>query len=155
MDAFPLPEIQRVPLEEVVLQVKKNRQNVLFNSTLTKCIKKASYDTHLLMFVVVFHKLYCLPDLTLVQVLLLNLGTPESFLSQCLQPPSVEQVRQATAVLLEVRAVLPIPSIPLTALGYHLARMPVDVRIGKMLIYASLLQVGNYCLLFVAGDDLV
>lgn len=75
------------------------------------------------------------------QVLLLKLGTPEFFLSQCLQPPSLEQVRQAIATLLEVRAVLPIPSIPLTALGYHLARMPVDVRIGKMLIYASLLQV--------------
>ena len=50
---------------------------------------------------------------------------------------------QAIATLLEVRAVLPVPNIPLTALGYHLARMPVDMRIGKMLIYASLLQVST------------
>ncbi len=76
-----------------------------------------------------------------MKVLLLKLGTPEVFLSQCLQPPSMEQIRQSIAVLIEIRAVLPVLDIPLTALGYHLARMPVDVRIGKMLIYASLLQV--------------
>lgn len=75
------------------------------------------------------------------QVMLLNLGTPELFLSQCLQPPSVDQVRQSIAVLIELRAVLPVADLPLTALGFHLARMPVDMRIGKMLIYASLLGV--------------
>ena len=77
-------------------------------------------------------------------MLLLNLGTPELFLSQCLQPPSVDQVRQSIAVLIELRAVLPVAALPLTALGFHLARMPVDVRIGKMLIYASLLGVSVF-----------
>lgn len=42
--------------------------------------------------------------------------------------------------LLDIKAILPKPTLPLTALGYHLAKMPVDVRIGKMLITASLLQ---------------
>ena len=76
-------------------------------------------------------------------MLLLKLGSPENFLGQCLQPPSREQIRASLACLIEIRAVLPLTELPLTALGYHLARMPVDVRIGKMLIYASLLQVCN------------
>ena len=80
-------------------------------------------------------------NITFTQVLLLNLGTPELFLSQCLQPPSVDQIRQSIAVLIELRALLPVAALPLTALGFHLARMPVDVRIGKMLICASLLGV--------------
>ena len=94
VDEHPVPEIKRVPLEEVVLQV-----------------------------------------------ILLKLGTPEFFLGQCLEPPSVEQIRASIACLIEIKDVLPLAELPLTALGYHLAKMPVDVRIGKMLIYASLLEV--------------
>ena len=89
----PTPEIRRVPLQEVVLQV-----------------------------------------------LLLKFGLPDVFLSQCLEPPSMSQVRTSVNILLDIKAVLPERTLPLTALGYHLAQMPVDVRIGKMLITASLLN---------------
>eukprot|EP01038_Epipyxis_sp_PR26KG_P010154 gene10154-13660_t len=90
---YSIPEIQRIPLEDVILQV-----------------------------------------------LLLKLGDPREFLSQCLQPPSIQQIVSSLTILFEIKAVLPVESLPLTALGYHLARIPVDVRLGKMLIYASLLQ---------------
>lgn len=93
VDENPAPEIQRVPLEEVVLQV-----------------------------------------------LLLKLGLPDHFLSQCLEPPSMNQIKTSVTCLLEIKAILPKSNLPLTALGYHLAQMPVDVRIGKMLITASLLN---------------
>lgn len=93
VDDQPAPEIKRVPLEEVVLQV-----------------------------------------------LLLKLGLPEQFLSKCLEPPSMGQVKASVNCLLEIKAILPKPTLPLTALGYHLAQMPVDVRVGKMLINASLLN---------------
>ena len=89
----PAPEIRRVPLEEVVLQV-----------------------------------------------LLLKLGLPDSFLSKCLEPPSMDQIKTSVTCLLDIKAILPKANLPLTALGYHLAQMPVDVRIGKMLITASLLN---------------
>ena len=92
VDDHPTPEIRRVPLEEVVLQV-----------------------------------------------LLLQLGLPEQFLSLCLEPPSTNQIKASVACLLDIKAILPRATLPLTALGYHLARMPVDVRIGKMLLTASLL----------------
>ena len=129
VDEHPQPEIQRVPLEEVVLQVG------------IAC----SY-VHLCGALVLdaYPVLYVYLSVCVLQVLLLKLGSPESFLGQCMEPPSREQVRASLAVLIEVGAVLPLPALPLTALGYHLARMPVDVRIGKTLLYASLLQV-SYC----------
>ena len=73
-------------------------------------------------------------------MLLLKLGLPDEFLVQCLEPPSISQVRTSVASLLDIKAILPRPNLPLTALGYHLAQMPVDIRIGKMLITASLLN---------------
>jgi HrpA-like RNA helicase len=50
------------------------------------------------------------------------------------------QIRTSVTCLLDIKAILPRPTLPLTALGYHLAKMPVDVRIGRMLITASLLN---------------
>eukprot|EP01034_Spumella_vulgaris_P021324 gene21324-27354_t len=104
VDDFSEPEIRRIPLEEVVLQV-----------------------------------------------LLLRLGRPEEFLGQCLQAPSLEQIKASICCLLEIGAILPLPELPLTALGYHLAKMPVDVRLGKMLIYSSLLQCVEPVLTIVAA----
>lgn len=40
--------------------------------------------------------------------------------------------------------------LPLTALGFHLARLPLDVRLGKMLVYAALLQVTEPALTIAA-----
>jgi HrpA-like RNA helicase len=94
IEEYSVPEIRRVPLEEVVLQV-----------------------------------------------LLLNLGLPEIFLGSCIEPPSREQVRRSVQTLLEIKAVLPLPSLPLTALGFHLAKLTVDVHLGKMLIVGALLNV--------------
>lgn len=55
----------------------------------------------------------------------------------------MQQIKAAIACLIEIKAIYPKAAYPLTALGYHLAKMPVDVRIGKMLIYASLLEVSE------------
>lgn len=102
--SYPIPEICRVPLEEVVLQV-----------------------------------------------LLQRLGQPEVFLGRCLQPPSIEQIRASVSLLLEVNAILPQPGLPLTPLGYHLARIPMDVRLGKMLIMSTLLGVEEIMLTVAAS----
>jgi ATP-dependent RNA helicase DHX57 len=120
---YPIPEIKRVSLEEIILQI-----------IYLKLDKK-----------------------------------PELFLSQCLDAPSLNQIKDATATLIEIKAIhyrlsdnsfqevygkdekrtekvgkLGNEAInnccyQLTSLGYHLARMPVSVRIGKMLIYSCLL----------------
>jgi len=104
MDEYPVPEIKRVPLEEVVLQI-----------------------------------------------LLLKLGMPEEFLGLCLEPPSFSHIKAAVKALLDINAILPQPQLPLTPLGIHLARMPVDCRIGKMLIISCLLGCLEPCLTIAAA----
>jgi ATP-dependent RNA helicase DHX29 len=77
----------------------------------------------------------------ILMILFLNLGKPETFLSCCLEPPSRQQISSAVATLIEIKAIYPKANLPLTPLGFHLAKMPVDVRVGKMLIYSCLLEV--------------
>jgi len=70
-----------------------------------------------------------------------------AFLSQTPQPPAEEAVRSALRILSDVGAITFVEkkgsknrkdSEQLTALGRHLARLPVDVRLAKMLVYGAL-----------------
>ena len=106
-----------------------------------------------------------LEDLVL-QVLLLDLGEPSVFLSKAVNPPSALAMRNSLKLLEGLGAVecewgdddaqkkettvagKTDPTDPsceglsvtsgLTALGFHLATLPVDARVGKMLIYGAL-----------------
>lgn len=66
------------------------------------------------------------------------------FLDQAPQPPSKESVEAAINVLYDVGAIASKSdarhSEHLTPLGKHLAKLPVDVKLGKMLIYGALFQ---------------
>ena len=67
-----------------------------------------------------------------------ELGDPAIFLSSAVDPPSPQSVSRALSILREVGACH--PSTPsLTPLGHHLAALPVDVRLGKMLVYSAVL----------------
>ncbi|XP_072174284.1 ATP-dependent RNA helicase dhx29-like [Diadema setosum] len=66
-----------------------------------------------------------------------SLGDPEDFLKDALDPPLPQAVRASMALLREVGACLA-QSPTLTALGQHLAALPVNVRIGKMLLFAAI-----------------
>jgi len=79
------------------------------------------------------------------------------FLLQAPQPPSEESVSNALQVLEEVGAINPISAKKLgsrveiiTPLGMHLAKLPVHVRLGKMLIFGSLFGVVDRVLTIVA-----
>lgn len=95
-----MPELQRVPLEEVCL-------NILAGGLATCC---------------------------------------ESFLQQAPQPPSSDSISAAVRTLEEVNAIeVPDDAVNttsrkeiLTPLGYHLSKIPVHVRLGKMLIFGTL-----------------
>eukprot|EP00980_Cylindrotheca_fusiformis_P015390 scaffold4329_cov115-Cylindrotheca_fusiformis.AAC.7 len=71
-----------------------------------------------------------------------------AFLSQAPQPPEKESVHAAINVLHDVGAIeRPSEGMDaaqqferLTPLGQHLAKLPVDVHLGKMLIYGALFQ---------------
>eukprot|EP01035_Chromulina_nebulosa_P018533 gene18533-24252_t len=76
----------------------------------------------------------------ILQIIHLNLGKPESFLSSCLTSPSISQIKRSISILLEMNAILPLPNYPITPLGYHLARLPMDVKLGKLLLLSICLQ---------------
>ena len=63
-------------------------------------------------------------------------GHPHQFLQGALDPPSSLAVTRALGLLREVGACLA-DEATLTPLGHHLAALPVDVRIGKMLLLAA------------------
>jgi ATP-dependent RNA helicase DHX57 len=85
-----------------------------------------------------------LEDLILT-VLLLELGSPQAFLQRAIEPPSSKAVAASLKVLLDIEAVSLGPkdenggnTVLLKPLGFHLASLPVDCRMGKMLVIASL-----------------
>ncbi|KAL8151665.1 hypothetical protein V2J09_021473 [Rumex salicifolius] len=71
-----------------------------------------------------------------LQIKLLLLGDIKDFLSQALEPPKDEAVSSAISLLHEVGAVD--GNEELTPLGYHLAKLPVDLLVGKMMVYSAI-----------------
>lgn len=65
-------------------------------------------------------------------------GKVEEVVSQMVTPPSSEAVRTSLKSLEDLNALN--KAEMLTPLGQHLARMPVDARVGKMLIFACMLK---------------
>jgi len=111
MRAQSMPELQRIPLEEVCL-------NILGGNLATNCI---------------------------------------DFLLQAPQPPSESSVQNALRILEEIGAINPISTCSLdrietlTPLGKHLSRLPVHVRLGKILIFGSLFKVLDKVLTIAAS----
>ncbi|XP_054469162.1 ATP-dependent RNA helicase DHX29 [Anoplopoma fimbria] len=65
-------------------------------------------------------------------------GSPEDFLSRALDAPQPQSVSNAINLLRKIGACHPDNHL-LTPLGHHLAGLPVNVKIGKMLIYGAIL----------------
>ena len=80
------------------------------------------------------------------------------FLMQAPEPPSNEAVSSALKVLEEVDAIEPLTSSQdgrrleiITPLGEHLAKLPVHIRLGKMLIFGALFKVLDKTLTIAAS----
>lgn len=100
-------------------------------------VKKHSFhSTDCLHFQVMFVKCICL-FLVLVHVQKCNLGSPEDFLSKALDPPQPQVVGNAMNLLRKIGA-CELSEPKLTPLGQHLAALPVNVKIGKMLIFGAI-----------------
>ena len=80
-------------------------------------------------------------------------GDAAAFLAQALEPPAPAAVASAVATLREIGALSSRSSVvdqngeegidgggSLTPLGHHLASLPVDCRVAKMLVYGALLS---------------
>ncbi|KAM7166966.1 ATP-dependent RNA helicase DHX29 isoform 1-T1 [Macrochelys suwanniensis] len=66
-----------------------------------------------------------------------NLGSPEDFLSRALDPPQPQVISNAMNLLRRIGA-CELSEPKLTPLGQHLAALPVNVKIGKMLIFGAI-----------------
>ncbi len=73
----------------------------------------------------------------ILQMAALGLGEIESF--PFLEAPDRRQVRDGIALLHELRALDPAAEEPLTPLGRQLARLPIDPRLGRMVLEADAL----------------
>src|SRR5579875_3266951 len=71
----------------------------------------------------------------ILQMAALGLGEIEQF--PFLEPPDRRQVRDGIALLHELRALDPAAPEPLTPLGRNLARLPIDPRLGRMVLEAD------------------
>jgi len=94
-----------------------------------------------------------------LKILAANLATNcMDFLMNAPQPPSNENVTRALKVLEEVDAIEPVKSQiyerraeVITPLGKHLAKLPVEIRLGKMLIFGVLFKVLDKTLTIAAS----
>ncbi|XP_006637568.1 ATP-dependent DNA/RNA helicase DHX36 [Lepisosteus oculatus] len=73
-----------------------------------------------------------------LQIKILKLGRIASFLRKTLDPPSEQTVQLAITHLMDLNALD--KDEELTPLGVHLARMPVEPHIGKMILFGALLS---------------
>ncbi|KAH9261872.1 hypothetical protein BASA81_000528 [Batrachochytrium salamandrivorans] len=62
------------------------------------------------------------------------------FFTTLIEPPATVNVQGAIDTLVDINALEP-KSYRLTPLGEHLVKLPMDVQLGKLLIYGSLLSV--------------
>ena len=69
---------------------------------------------------------------TILRVKLCALGTIETSLSEALDPPTPKNVRRAIEALKEEKVLT--PSEDLTPLGRQLARLPLDIPLGKLVL---------------------
>ena len=67
----------------------------------------------------------------------LQLGLCKEFLGRMVQPPHAHAIEAAVSALTNIGAITEDES--LTPLGHHLAGLPVDCRIGKLLLVGTIL----------------
>ena len=73
-----------------------------------------------------------------IRVKICKLGGIEETLSQALDPPSAKNIRRAVDALIDVRALT--AGEDLTPLGIQLARLPLDVFLGKLILLGSIFK---------------
>jgi len=85
-----------------------------------------------------------------LQIKSLKLGRIQDFLGKALEPPAERAVQNAMELLVTIGAMSPATE-ELTPLGRHLASLPVDPKIGKMLLMGAVFSCLDPVLTIAAG----
>ncbi|CAK4632364.1 unnamed protein product [Aphanomyces euteiches] len=77
-----------------------------------------------------------------LQIQALNLGPVESFLANAIEPPDTAAIHSAIEDLIEMSAMVREENglVELTPLGAHLARLPMDARMAKVVVFGCILR---------------
>ncbi|VDD74867.1 unnamed protein product [Mesocestoides corti] len=86
-----------------------------------------------------------------LMVKLLRLGDIQEFLKKALQPPPIDAVIEAEYTLREMKALD--SNDELTPLGQILARLPIDPRLGRMLVFSCIFKLGGAMALLAAHSS--
>ncbi|KAI1408368.1 P-loop containing nucleoside triphosphate hydrolase protein [Hypoxylon sp. FL1857] len=73
-----------------------------------------------------------------IRVKICKIGGIEETLGEALDPPSAKNIRRAIDALIDVRALT--NAEELTPLGYQLARLPLDVFLGKLILQGTIFK---------------
>ncbi|KAF6786596.1 helicase associated domain-containing protein [Colletotrichum sojae] len=73
-----------------------------------------------------------------IRVKICKIGAIEDTLGEALDPPSAKNIRRAVDALIDVRALT--PGEDLTPLGHQLARLPLDVFLGKLILMGAIFK---------------
>ncbi|KAI0842345.1 P-loop containing nucleoside triphosphate hydrolase protein [Hypoxylon sp. FL0890] len=73
-----------------------------------------------------------------IRVKICKIGGIEETLGEALDPPSAKNIRRAIDALIDVRALT--NTEELTPLGYQLARLPLDVFLGKLILQGTIFR---------------
>ncbi|UNI15628.1 RNA helicase [Purpureocillium takamizusanense] len=73
-----------------------------------------------------------------IRVKICKIGGIEETLGDALDPPSAKNIRRAIDALVDVRALT--PAEELTPLGHQLARLPLDVFLGKLILLGTVFK---------------
>lgn len=73
-----------------------------------------------------------------IRIKVCKIGGIEATLSEALDPPSAKNTRRAVDALIDVRALT--PGEDLTPLGHQLARLPLDVFLGKLVLMGTVFK---------------
>ncbi|XP_057317532.1 ATP-dependent RNA helicase A protein-like [Hydractinia symbiolongicarpus] len=76
-----------------------------------------------------------------LKIKLLKLGKIQNFLNKAMEPPPMDAVVESLALLKEMEALD--GNEHLTPLGFILAKLPIEPRLGKMIILGCAFQVGD------------
>lgn len=116
----PIPEILRIPLETLLLHIQlmhKGKKVDLYE------ILGKEISVFIRIFIVIYYKN--------------NLRLFKFFpTGKMIEPPTIDCIKSAIIRLQDVGAFNSEPV--LTPLGHHLAKLPVNVRIGKLILYGAI-----------------
>lgn len=139
---------------------RKGRAGRVSNGRCYRLVRRSFYNTYIQEYGIA-EMLRCPLEQLVLRVKILDLGEPKAILGLALEPPNLEDIETTILLLKEVGALTTVTSGvmnphdgELTFLGRILAALPVDVKIGKLIVMGYVFGCLKECLIIGASLSL-